>query len=103
MSVTLTPEAVVELAERLAKLPSVNRYDHSSERQGDTIAHAASDIERSCRELIEVIFPKLLDQALDQRAIEELLFDIGEELRHIIYHARDVRYFSYLFEGDAEA
>jgi glucose-6-phosphate-specific signal transduction histidine kinase len=98
----LTPETIAAIAKRLSALPSVSRYDLSEERQAETIAHAAADIERSCRELTDKILPRLLDQSLDQQALEDVLFDLGDELRHIIYHVQDTKYFAYLSEDRQE-
>jgi hypothetical protein len=31
--------------------------------------------------------------------LTDVLHDMGDELRHILYHIRDARYFGYLLDG----
>ena len=93
----LTTENTIALSERLSSIASVNRFDTPDEPQGVTIAHAVADIQRSCHDVLEVIMPQLI-AASSVTDIEDALTDLGEELRHILYHVRDTRYFSYLTE-----
>ena len=39
-----------------------------------------------------------LYEADSEAAIQNALLDIGEELRHILYHIKDPKFFDYLFE-----
>jgi hypothetical protein len=85
------------LADRLSTVSSVSRFDLPGEPQGSTIAHALLDLEDSFSVVLNELLPKLLDETKSSEEVDELLLDIGEELRHILYHIRDARYFAYLF------
>ncbi len=66
-----------------------------------TIAHALSDLEDSFCVVVKELLPKLLDETKSAEELDELLLDVGEELRHILYHIKDTRYFGYLSENVA--
>lgn len=83
------------LAAVLAKLPSVRQFDLPDEPQAWTMVYSLTDIEESCAVLLDTLLPKLLKQNSPKQA-EETLWEIGEELRHILYHIRDMRYFESL-------
>lgn len=92
----LTPLSAKALADRLAKVPSVSQFDVPDEPQGSTIAHALSDLEDSFAVVLTELLPKLLDETKSADELNELLLDVGEELRHILYHIKDTKYFGYL-------
>lgn len=98
----LTARSAKDLADRLAKVPSVSQFDLPDEPQGSTIAHALSDLEDSFSMVVNELLPKLLDETKSAEELDELLLDIGEELRHILYHIKDTRYFGYLSSDDAD-
>ena len=98
----ITARAAKELADRLANIPSVSQFDLADEPQGSTIAHALSDIANSSSALLNDLLPKLLDRTKSADELDDLLLDIGEELRHILYHIKDTRYYGYLFGDDDE-
>lgn len=95
----LTPEEVRRLVERLSRIPAVAKYDRPGEPQAATLAQSLSDLEESFRTTLGVLLPKLLDRSLEPADLNDVLLDIGEELRHVLYHIRDPRFFAYLF-GD---
>ncbi len=74
-----------------------NRYD---ERELDALVHAILDIEASSRSIIRIV-----DSWRDRReAAGDLVVDIGEEIAHIAYHARDAAAFQpFLDRGLATA
>jgi len=77
-------EKLKMLAQNLRKSEKVNSFDSLEERESETLAHSILDIEESCKTLLNNLFPKLEPTTLSQDEINELLFDIGEELRHIL-------------------
>jgi|SRR6185437_5132619 len=93
----MTSEKMLLLAARLQSIKSVSRYDVPGEPQSSTMAHAFTDLEQSFRQFVEVLLPKLLDPSTNADEATDILLDIGEEFRHILYHIRDVKYFGYLF------
>jgi hypothetical protein len=94
------PEAWKRLAENLARCEEVTKFDRGQDQEAWTLAHAFADLEESFRKLLENYFPKLLAPEIECGLIHDVLLDIGEELRHILYHIKDPRFFAYLDEAD---
>src|SRR5579862_6496529 len=91
MNSTRGPEAerLSKLAAKLAQCPAVTKDDTANESQAWTMAHAFTDLETSFQVFIDEQIPKLLEENLTPQEIHDLLLDIGEEFRHIIYHIND--------------
>jgi hypothetical protein len=96
----MTPEAARRLTERLARLKSVSQFDQPGEPQAATLAHSLTDLERSLREILEALLPRLLDESLASDQLYDVLLDIGEELRHVLYHIKDPKFFDYLTDDN---
>jgi hypothetical protein len=97
----LTPSRTVELERRLSRVPEVMKFDEPGEPQGHTIAHALSGWEHSFTEILDVLLPKLLEnEEATSEDLNDTLHDIGDELRHILYHIHDTRYFGYLLDNN---
>ena len=60
------------------------------------IAYSFVEIEEPLLKVLDLL-PKVLN-AQSEKALEDILHEIGEEFRHIIYHIRDNRYYSYLLD-----
>jgi hypothetical protein len=91
-------EAIVELERALAKCPKVRRYDLPDHNEASTLAHAFSDLEKSFSHVLDEQLPRLTRRPLSNHEINDVLLDIGEELRHILYHVKDARFYSYLVD-----
>jgi hypothetical protein len=94
----LSADNVRLLIPRLAAIPSVRQFDQPSEPQAATLAHSLTDLERSFRAVLETLLPRLLDPVLTAEDLNNVLLEIGEELRHVLYHIRDPKFFDYLFD-----
>lgn len=81
-----TNEAVRDLIERLGSAPVIARYGQA---EAATLAHAFSDIETSLRKFLHEQLPKLADPSLQGEGLEDLLLEVREEFRHILYHLHD--------------
>jgi hypothetical protein len=88
-----TRDAFEQLVERLAHCPAIASY---GSEEPETLAHAFSDIEESMRKFLENQLPKLVDPSVKGKNLEDLLFDIREEFRHILYHLHDPAFFRVL-------
>jgi hypothetical protein len=86
-------EAIAELTKRLAGSPLLARYGPDGP---ETVVHAFSDLEESIHEFLDVQLPKLADPTLRGEALDDLLLDIREEVRHILYHLQDPQFFRIL-------
>jgi len=94
----LNPETVGGLIDRLSSIPSVKQFDQPGEPQAATLAHSLGDLEQSFRTTLDELLPRLLDPQKTPAELNDVLLDIGEELRHILYHIKDPRFFDYLSE-----
>lgn len=68
----------------------VNQY---GPEEAGTLVHAFTDLEESMRTFLGDQLPKLIDPALKGDDLEDLLMDIREEFRHILYHLHDPKFF----------
>lgn len=93
----MTPDAAHFLTERLALIKTVSKFDQPGEPQSATLAHSLTDLEKSFRTVTDVLLPRLLDRTVTPEQLNDALLDVGEELRHILYHIRDPKFFGYLF------
>ncbi len=83
-------KVVTDLMQRLSKCPQVMQYGND---EPETLLHAFADLEESFRTFLDVQLPKVLDSSVKGEALEDLLGDIMEEFRHILYHIHDPKFF----------
>lgn len=84
------------LAEKLSRVPEVSSLDSGNEKEAETLTHAFADLETSFRVFLDQHLPRLLALEAEAEEINDVLIEIGEELRHILYHIRDPKYYRYL-------
>lgn len=84
------------LAEHLAECAEVARLDEGEEKEAWTLAHTFSDLEESFRRFLEDLLPRLTAADATSNETRDVLLEIGEELRHILYHIRDPKFYRYL-------
>jgi hypothetical protein len=95
----LTVSRVIELGQQLSKIPEVAQFDKPGEPQGHTLAHAVSHGEDSFATFLDNLLPKLANEMASAEDLIDTIHNVGDELRHILYHIHDVKYFSYLLDG----
>ena len=88
----ITPELIVTLAAKLAKLPELSSFNSGNEREADRISNGIVDIVTSAEKLL-VIVNNILASSTDSE-IEDELVELYEELNHIAYHLADMKSFS---------
>lgn len=88
--------AIVTLARRLAQCPEVCRHSSAEHDEPSTLAHAFADLEESFEAFRRALLPKLVAGSADAQADYQVLLDIGEEFRHVLYHIGDTRFYRYL-------
>ncbi len=89
-------EKIKALATIFSTEDKVTRYNDGDYNEAWTLAHGLIDIEESSKKIADQISQLLKgDPKID--AYEQLL-DIGEELRHILYHINDTKFYAYLKE-----
>ena len=95
-----SPAEIGALAERLAQTPDVTRFDEGAHREAWTLAHAFADLEESFEKFLTDQLPRLVGDQSTTTEIPDILLEIGEEFRHILYHIRDPKFYGYLQDGD---
>lgn len=85
-----TRAACENLRERLNECPAVRQY---GAEEAPTLMHAFSDIETSARRFLLEQLPILANPETKCGALEDLLAEIQEDFRHILYHIHDPEYF----------
>jgi hypothetical protein len=99
----LTVSRVIELERRLSEIPEVAQFDIPGEPQGHTLAHALSHWEDSFAAFLDNLLPKMANKTASVEDLLDTIHDVGDELRHILYHIQDVKYFGYLLDGSEES
>jgi hypothetical protein len=84
--------AMDSLAQRLAESPVLSRFPNPK-AEAESLAYSLSDLEGSMRVFIDEQLPKLADPNLKGEELEDLLLDVREEFRHILYHLHDPEFF----------
>ena len=93
-------EETERLAQALRRIPRViaaaERRGKSADAEAWQIATALSDIRESTHRLFSDLVPRLLEASPTDDAADDLLNEIGEEYRHILYHILDTKLFDYI-------
>jgi hypothetical protein len=83
-------EPMDNLRERLGNCPMIAKL---GSEEAATLVHAFSDLEESIRLFFDEQLPKLVDPSVQGEQLEDLLLDIREEFRHVLYHIHDPVFF----------
>lgn len=89
-------KAINQLAEFLSRCPEVSQLNQGKYNEAGVLAHTFSDLEDSFSKLLSEHFPKLAKREIKESEIKDCLLEIGEELRHILYHINDPKFYKYL-------
>jgi hypothetical protein len=87
-------EEAESLRRRLAQSAFVSRLDGDEHEEAGAIAYGLGDIAESCQEILDQRLPALRRPGISDEEIEELLIEIREDLRHILYHLSESRFFA---------
>lgn len=88
-----TKDSFRNLVERLSAAPVLACY---GQEEPETLAHAFSDIEMSLTRFLHEQLPRLADASMKGQSLDDLLLEIREEFRHILYHLHDPQFFRVL-------
>lgn len=88
-------EKLKSVTRNLEKSERVTKHSTKEENQADTLANALIDIEEALKKIKEQI-PTLYLKDLTKDEVDDLILELGEELRHILYHINDTRVYDYL-------
>ena len=87
------PHRIEDLRRRLSRCPLVAQYGQD---ESGVLAHAFSDLEESFRKVLDEQLPVLGDPSTQREQLEDLLLDMQQEFRHILYHLHDPQFFRVL-------
>ncbi len=93
-------ERVASLAARLARCSEVAKHDTGEGQEAWALAHSFSDLEESFRTFLDDQLPRLAQAKLNPVETRDLIFEIGEEFRHILYHIQEPSFYRYLQEAE---
>lgn len=97
----LTDQAEAKkLTDRLSKCPEVSKDDQGTEKEAGVLVHAFGDLEESFRTFLNKQLPSLMDDRNSPSELFDILLEIGEEFRHILYHIHDPKFYRYLYPED---
>jgi hypothetical protein len=86
---------VKSLAARLHEVYEVRKYDTEGHNEAWFLADSFADLEESVAQFQRGL-NRLVSEDLGEAEITDLLLDIGEEFRHILYHVRTPEFYAYL-------
>jgi hypothetical protein len=86
------------LDHRLSDCPAVKKFSTPDWDEPSTLVHSLADLEESFQRYVKELLPRLLAPNIDESSIEDVLYDITEELRHVLYHIQDPRFFRHLID-----
>jgi hypothetical protein len=84
------------LAEKLSRISEVSRFNEPGYDEAWELADSFADLEGYMRTFLEIQLPKLMHSDLSEAETFDLLLEIGEELRHTLYHIHDPKSLRYL-------
>jgi hypothetical protein len=90
------PHQVKDFAKRLSTATKL-KSNGDREREPEVLAQSFSELEESFRAFLETHLPKLTDPKTSPEELDDLLIEVGEEFRHILYHLREPQFYRYLF------
>jgi hypothetical protein len=89
-------EAIKRLANLLEANPRIARLGSGAEPGGWLVANALAHVEESCSAIVARIAS--LSGKASVSAQDELLIELGEDLRHVMYHVRETQLFNYVVD-----
>jgi hypothetical protein len=92
-------DGVSELAKRLSEYPEITRYDSGDHKEAWALADGFSDLEQAFRAFLDQHLPKVVDPHVKGEALMDVLQDIGEDFRTILWHIQDPKFYSSLHDG----
>lgn len=92
-------EKLKSLSLILAQSGTVNSHDDPDEPESSRLAYSLLELQGSFEKLSKEMIPQMSSGDIkNEEELDDLLNDIGEEFRHILYHIHDPKYFRYLKE-----
>ena len=88
-----------KLEQMFQSMESITKFNTNAQNESNTLAYSFAEIEKTLHMLINNFNSlKKLSFENNEKEVEDILHDIGEDFRHILYHIHDSKYYGYLFE-----
>ena len=91
-----TVAAISKFEGKLATCREVARFSTKENNEPAALAYALSELEESFRRFLDEQLPAVVQGDHPPEGLYNHLLDIGEELRHILYHVSDTQFYKYL-------
>ena len=88
-------QKLMAITENIRKIRRITSHNDGNENEVQALSHGLVDIEEAIKGMGNLI-NELYASVLPEQEVEEILIDIGDHLRHIVYHVRDTKYYEYL-------
>ena len=85
----------VDLARKLEAVPSVGKIASADEPGGWRLAYSLMEMDESMSRFQQTL-ARIRKEDVEPGELAALLTDIGEELRHVLYHVKDSSFYDYL-------
>ncbi len=79
-------DRVKQLAALLAASPDVTRFNAGEHQEAWALADSFAELEKLMREFLASDLPRLAEGGLPSNEVSDVLLDIGEVFRRILYH-----------------
>jgi len=73
----------------------VRSFDCKEEKEIDVLSVHLLDIQESSMKITKLINELKSNSFSNEDQVNDILFDIGEELKHILYHINESRFYKY--------
>jgi hypothetical protein len=74
----------------------VKSFDSNEEKEIDVLPIHLLDIQESSKMIVKLVEDLKSTSILGEDMVNDTLLDIGEELKHILYHIHQSRFFKYV-------
>jgi len=88
-------QETLELARKLEAVPEVARTASPGEPGGWRLAYSLTEMDASMSRIQQTL-SRIRNEEVVPTELHGLLIDIGDELRHVLYHVKDSGFYAYL-------
>lgn len=88
-----------DLYRKISLLKKVSELSGDGHDEAESIANLMIDCREALIEIDDLLQRFSAKSDLTEEDIENLIVECGDQLRHIMYHVGDCRYYSYWFPG----
>ena len=95
-------DKISSLAKRLSECPEVQRFDSEKHKEAWALADGFWDLHEAFDIFTNEHLPRLLNSTVRGEELVEVLLEIGEEFRTILWHIKASRFYRYVDSQDSQ-